>query len=83
MNKEDNLMTDTPKGDDSIVPVELWNGRARKSQRINMYSVLQQMREIMLKCWRINITKGLCRFLNKKSSAWKKLKWTMKVKWVA
>ena len=37
----------------------------------------------MLKWWRTNITKGLCRFLNKKSSAWKKLKWTMKVKWVA
>ena len=35
-NKEVNLMADTPKGDDSIVSVELWNKISWISQGIGV-----------------------------------------------
>ena len=57
-------MTDTPIGDVTMVPVELWKGRAWISQGIDLDSVMQLMREVMLRWWRRNITKVLCRFSN-------------------
>ena len=76
-------MTDTSKGDDYRVPVELWNRKACISQCIGVDSVLQFMREVILIWWRRNLTKGLRKLLNQTSSASKQLKVTGKFIWDA
>ena len=53
-----------PKGDDARIPVELYNKISWEYRGIDEDSAMVHMRDGMLILWRINITRGLMRYLN-------------------
>ena len=61
--------------------VELWNGRAWGLQGMGVNSLLELLRKVMLRRWRINPMKGLGKFLNRTSYAWKKLNGAGHIRW--
>ena len=61
--------SDFPKGDDSRVTVEIWDGRDWGDKGVKAEVSIGLIRMGILRCWKHRITQGCCKFLRRISSA--------------
>ena len=65
------MRTYEPKGDESRVPIDMWDSRTLKDQGVVVSEALNNIWEGILRWWRYKLMRELCRVLRWILSSWR------------